>query len=290
MAATGANAASNAKESRAKYSSFIEGYLPILGDNAHEGRIAWMYLDSNGHLTIGIGHLIAKKGSDKRTVRESVAAIWSYGFSSLRAAPPIRYGKATNSMTPGPVSVRSEGEFASVWNAGAGVCQETPQSQLVPGVWGYSEPSGTKGASLHPIATVDSLTMQAVEILALGFRYHDAKKHSHTYGSSHYQPYNSYVLTENGIDRLAFDDVLAKIAEIKGESAFRDFDDFPESAQTAIVDIAYQGGAHGAARQSAFANAVKAQQWETAAAHVPFGNVAGPKRTEWRRAQLLAAV
>ena len=290
-----------------KYKAFIDGFLPTLASSAHESRIAYMYLDSRAHLTIGIGHLLAKHEhrNDRAYVQAAIQAIFGYGFVMLAAPRPPQHGHKGPAVQPGPKgapkppppppapswwdNVTSSAE--NWWHHLTGPGPRRGPVVIIP------IPERTTAPAAHPSTpgiTVEKLTDDALKIMALDIHYTKTvgKKHpkvtKHIYGASHYRSYNRFALSESGIDRLGFDDVLAKISEVKGVRAFRNFDAFPEAAKQGVIDLAFQYGAGGLSKYTAFANAVAAADWATASAQVPAGT-AGPTRTAWRRNQLAAA-
>lgn len=283
--------AAKPEDPRTKYKAFIDGLLPTLGNKDHEGRIPYFYNDSKGHLTIGIGHLIVRKGSNKAAVRTGVQAIVSYGFINKPVPPAKEHGHPHNGKKPGPLNAPTRPQPSAAPPAGSRSDQTVQQPVLRPGVKGAPQPN-TAPQAPAPVPqppTIDLLTTDAVAVLAINIHYTKPKsKKKHVYGSSHYGPFNHYVLSETGIDALGFDDVLAKIKEVKSEKNFSGFDDFPDSAKQSVIDLAFQYGAGGLNSHKAFSAAVAKQDWTTAAANVPSG-IAGPTRTKWREDQLKAA-
>ena len=294
-----------ADDPRQTYKAFIDAFLPTLSNKVHEDRIAYLYLDSSAHLTIGIGHLVAyhKQRNDRKVVRAAVETIFKYGFTNLAPARPVEHGKKTHSVVPGPLGQpKGRPGMDPQVNPGSRATQAAGSDHLLPGPHGTPMPAGATPPTptLFPPVTVDLLTDEAIKIMALDIHYTKGKsKKKHTYGAPHYQSYNHYALTESGVTSLGFDDVLAKIKEVKSEAAFKQFDTFPESAKQAVIDLAYQHGAGGITWhrdkatkkrvETAFAQAVEKADWNTAADNVPTDS-ASEARTKWRRDQLRAAV
>ena len=285
-----------------KYKTFIDAFLPTLANAKHENRVAYLYLDSQAHLTIGIGHLLAKHAhrNDRKYVQASIQAIFKYGFTDLKTTKPPVHTKKANAAKPGPKGApKPPPPPTSWWDETAHEAEQWWHNLWTPGVPGpQGAPKPTTANPTHPHApvapplvpgiTVEKLTDDAMKIMALDIHYTKPNGSHHIYGATHYKSYNRFGLTDNGMDTLGFDDVLDKISAVKTHTAFKNFDAFPESAKQAIIDLAFQHGDTGLANKTAFASAVEKSDWGTAATQVPTDN-ASTDRTAWRRKQLQAA-
>ena len=281
-----------------KYKAFIDAFLPTLANANHENRVAYLYLDSEAHLTIGIGHLLAKHPhrNDRQYVQASIQAIFKYGFTDLKTTKAPVHTKKANAAKPGPQGApKPPPPPTSWWSDATHEAEQWWHDLWTPGPHGApkpvtanpTHPKAPVAPPLVPGITVAKLTDDALKIMAMDIHYTKPDGSHHIYGAAHYKSCNRFGLTESGIDSLGFDDVLDKIKAVKNHQAFKDFDAFPESAKQAVIDLAFQRGDSGLARETAFANAVQKADWTAAAAQVP--NIAGPARTAWRRKQLQAA-
>ncbi len=282
-----------------KYKAFIDAFLPTLSNATHENRIAYLYLDSNAHLTIGIGHLLArhKYRNDRKYVQASLQAIFKYGFTGWQTSKVPEHGKKENSVKPGPKGTPKPPPVpTSPWDEFTRAAERWWHDLSTPGPRGTPKPvTAHPSAPAAPAApasstgiTVDKLTDDALKIMALDIHFIKKDGTHHVHGAEYYKSYNHYRLTESGIDSLGFDDVLDKISAVRSHQAFKNFDAFPETAKQAVIDLAFQHGDTGLANKTDFANAVGQADWSTAAAQVPTDS-AGKDRTAWRRKQLLAA-
>ncbi len=274
-----------------KYAKLFDEYLPTLAE--HEGRIAYMYLDSLGHLTVGIGHLMVRADADwtEATVRTAVAQVFTYGFTT-GFAPVTRSAGLQNRAQSGALP-RPWGCLRNDWMQSRDFDFMSVPLRMhfnaMPGVFGLPPLAALEFAPTTQAGpTLDAVTEDAVRIMKLPHTYKKKSGKNGTYGASHYRTSNRYAMTESGITRLAYDDVVKKIGELGGEKPFKNFDSFPQAAQIGLLDIAYQYGAHGAANHTKFSAAVQGMDWTAAAANVPSG-VASETRTTWRKNQFKAA-
>ena len=269
-------------EAKTKYAAFINVFLPILQSPLHEGRIPYFYLDSLGHLTIGIGHLVAKHGSSKDKVRTALQQIFKYRFTELNGSRWTKFSEPTscNFLNPrGSLGL----ELSTINDRFNRMCRPAFPDHLIPGVWGSFTPSDDY-LRLMSFPTLTMVTDDAVKVLAETTHY-VTKGKQHTFGAIHYQHFNKYGLTEDGVDALAFDDVVQKITEVLGETNFEDFDSWPLSVEQSVLDLAFQYGATGLNRHIKFSKAIANSDWKGAADNVP-GGVSGNERTIWRVKQL----
>src|SRR5208283_171536 len=126
-----------------------------------EGRSPWLYLDHLGHLTVGIGHLVHRKGTPEHSLKQGIKAIWTYGLIQLRSNKAFGKEMATqcHAVVPvpknGPASAKS---YAKTHNAAfqrlsglpsfksllerldqdtGELRSATANDSSVPGVWGF---------------------------------------------------------------------------------------------------------------------------------------------------------
>jgi hypothetical protein len=298
-----------------QYATTIESFIPIL--TVHEGWIPYMYLDSQGSLTIGVGHLVVHapgKGYPhwtKPSVTSAVQDLFQYGFESsfLHLTGLGLTSTTLSGIVPGPKPGLAELQMDRFLKGGC-MCQVIEDNQK-PGVWGGAEMF--PGARQAP--TVEAISEDAVNILGMNYQFQDPKKKKgdlSAYAASHYQRQNRFVLSDDGIHALAFDDIFSKIPAVK--AVWPKFGSFPQPAQLALLDIAFQGfpvtmkaGSKATDAQKAFDNgtgpaktafaaalAETPPNFKKAASLVPQLSTswyAGVKsdRTSWRENQLLAA-
>lgn len=269
-------------EAKTKYAAFINDFMPTLQSPSHEGRIPYFYLDSLGHLTIGVGHLMAKHGSTKDKVRTAVQQIFKYRFTQLNGSRWTKFTEPTSCTLSNPRGSLGL-ELSTIDDWFNKMCRPAVPDHLIPGVWGSFTPSDDYLQSMS-FPTLAMVTEDAVKVLAETIHY-VTKGKQHTFGATHYQHFNKYGLTEDGVDALAFDDVVQKITEVLGETNFKDFDLWPLSVEQSVLDLAFQYGAAGLNGHTKFSKAIADSDWKVAADNVP-GGVSGNERTIWRVKQL----
>ena len=255
-----------------------------------EGRSPWLYLDSLGHLTIGIGHLVHKKGASRADLETGVSALFPYGIIQIRTHPDLarNYWSACQAVATGrqknspAEAVRNRtlnaavaklddlglGALRSRIDPVSGLLSPVSDEGATPGVWGYDLPDTDASASNLAVMVEEA---GAIEKLPFGWKIPIV----------YFKCFNSFQLADRAIDQLLEDDIAAKIKEVKGQGTFKDFDKFPVPAQVAVIDLAFQYGAAGLAGKTDFASAVKNAGWGLAAAACPSG-VAQAERTKFR--------
>lgn len=260
----------------------VELYFPHVAKS--EGAVAHLYLDTKGHLTIGYGHLVfhrdglAKK--NWRTVLKNAAdKLWAYQLVSVASRQHNLwnaggYAPASRQRPPGTQAFIADGDQSTS-------CKYS--ENLAPGPWGLN---GTGGSEFAEHSRM--FFREAEEMLNLRF----GKK----YRASFYKDFASFEIgSDAAMVRLAKDDIKLKVAEVKKENAFKEFDLFPLSGQFAVLDLAYQGGAHMIAakyRNGEFGNAVRERRWYDASKLCPGPADGWPPedRQTLRRSQLIEAL
>lgn len=256
-----------------------------------EGNSRWMYLDGPGHLTIGIGHLLAKKGAKRSDIADAIKAITPDGSkiisisNSTEASTdllnrcPSKYERAIN---PDKLNSTLEGLQAA---------QTTPRAadaQFIPGVWGIDIPL-TAGATM-----IDAMAAEGMKVLE--------QKSGQRKAVEAFSCASSFMIDETTIDDLLKKDIKKARSELKGKKwirgatrskdyqvpaypAFADLDSFHTAAQMAIVDLAFQFGANGINAFKSFVAAVERKDWTAAAQTVPETQDTQQDRTAWRKKQ-----
>ncbi len=261
-----------------------------------EGRSPWLYLDFLGHLTIGIGHLVHKKGGTPQALESGIKLVWSYGMTQIRADAGFakEYLSVCRSAPPGPVTGESHaavynrtmkaaithlGSIASygslltrIGESTGAIAAAAADNPLVPGVWGYPLPASTCDQQNIRVLIQEA---QSIEQLPVGWKL----------PVDYFECFNSFKLTAPAVDKLLQDDIGKKIVEVKGEPSFKEFDGFPVPAQVAVLDLSFQYGACGLSHQTAFAAAVKNKEWLAAEKACPT-NDAQADRTKFRKNNL----
>lgn len=260
-----------------------------------EGRSPWLYLDFLGHLTIGVGHLVHKKGGAQTDLESGIKKIWSYGMNQIRADAGFanEYLSACRSLPVGTVSgvshaavynrtmtsaitslklIASYNSLIAQLGQSVGTTTAMVSDPRVPGVWGYDLPASD---SDQANVTVLIREAQHIEKLTVGWKL----------PIDYFQCFNSFELTDTAIDKLLNDDITSKVSEVKGEPSFKEFDSFPVPAQVAVLDLAFQFGARGLTNQTAFAAAVKKKDWLTAEKECPVQDTQAD-RTKFRKGNL----
>ena len=265
-------------EDAAKYAGLINAFIPILSDADHESPIPWMYLDTGGNLTIGIGHLMLKHEKwTQASLRKAVVRISSYGFRSSNFFE-IGFQLTSRSISgriPGAYPGLSDTVFNRSLSGNSDASRIWENSQ--PGVWGYNSPPSESN-----IPSVSAVLDDANKIMKIPGPYN--------FKAPYYRKLNRFELTNDGMYALAFDDVLSKISLVKGR--FAKFDDFPQPGKFALIDIAFQGMPKGSIKHPAeqaleSALAKDPPDWKAAAKTVPeltATRYAGrsSNRTAWR--------
>jgi GH24 family phage-related lysozyme (muramidase) len=270
---------------------FIDAYKPFAAQ--FEGTVPWMYRDSRGYLTIGIGHLLYKTGDSLLVLQKAIKALFNHGSGprSIRqkGAQALSFVQACNSRKPGPYWKSVQRFITSVDTASGAV--GAPHDKVF-GVLGIELPEDHE-------SDWQAMMKEAELIMKLPFGQHDA--------GGFFRCYNSYEMVGGDIDTLFRHDVHEAVMQLKGMHwvrpdahrrskdfkaplypEFQNFDKFPEAAKMAIVDLAFQLGAAGLANYGggAFRKAVGEQNWGRAAILTPQPSDAQEERNEWRKQQL----
>ena len=278
------------------YTRLIEALKPTFEE--YEGRSPWLYLDSLGHLTIGVGHLVHMKGGSLDDLETGIKELFPYGILQMRTNSAVAQdylsscqavadgkqkmadaeGVRNRTVKAAVAKLDSLGHYKSLIssiNSSSGLLTSARDDGATPGVWGYDLPD--TGASESNVAVMVQ-EAQGLEKLAHGWKAPIV----------YFRCFNSYQLSEAGIDKLLADDIAAKIKEVKGEIPFKNFDTFPVPAQAAVIDLAFQYGAAGLATHAKFVAAIKKGDWAQAADACPAG-VAQAERTQFRIDNLMQA-
>jgi GH24 family phage-related lysozyme (muramidase) len=273
---------------------FIDAYKPFAA--RFEGNVPWMYRDSRGFLTIGIGHLLYKTGDPLLALQKAIKALWRYGSGprSIRqnGTQALSFVQACNARKPGPYWKSVQRFITSVDTASGAV--GAPHDKVF-GVLGVELPKERE-------SDWEAMVKEAEIIMKLPFGQRDA--------GGFFRCYNSYELVEGDIDALFRQDVNDAIKQLKGMHwvrpdpkrrskdyksplypEFQDFDKFPDAAKMAMVDLAFQLGAAGLANYGAgaFRKAIGEKNWGKAATLTPQPEDAQDERNQWRKDQMEAA-
>lgn len=248
----------------------IDAYLPIV--RAHEGAIPFLYRDSVGHLTIGIGHLVHKanayaKNPKKKmqSLRQSLEYVWSFGVRPRRL-------ELTGLLVPSPTDIRKRGA-APVGALGDRTSTGYPsltavhsEDGLRPGPW--CDSLGCDSQSLAKDAALALWTKEATHLLTISIHYqHKKQKKKHIWGAGHYKGYTSFVMASDpAMVSLCLQDIRHHI-QFAEDQGF-DLEKFPLEAQLAVLDLVYQSGNVGP-RHPVFAKAVMDHRWTDAAKLCP---------------------
>lgn len=246
-------------------SDISDKYLPFMknyeGDVKNKGEpVNHLYLDINGHLTIGFGHLVlhrsAAKADWKSLIRKDVTRInnsfpivcddndsSSDADSSTRARPVGPAGAPGNASSPLHDHARP-----GPWDANGGDVEESP---------------------------VDIMSKEGLEMMGKGF--------GGNIGAGASEQYTTCRLKNPAdFEKLAVKDVDKMVNSLLQKNAYHEFKDFPMEGRLAVLDLAYQKGAMGLAKHyKEFGEAVKGRHWNKAAELCP--KLPGdPERTRQR--------
>lgn len=274
--------------------SFIDAYKPFAIQ--FEGSVPWMYRDSRGFLTIGIGHLLYKTGSPLTDLEKAIRFLWKTGSGprSIRQSgtQALSFVQACSARKPGPYW-KSVQRFITTVDTAAGAV--AAQHDKVYGVLGVELPKERQ-------SEWQAMVQEAQVLMKLPFGQRDA--------GGFYRCYNSFELVGPDIDALFEHDVNAVIGQIKGMQwvrpdanrrskdykaplypEFQEFDKFPDPAKMVLVDLAFQLGAAGLANYGggAFRKLIGEKQWGKAVRLTPQPEDAQEERNAWRIRQMEAA-
>lgn len=264
-----------------------------------EGRVPWFYRDGKGWLTIGIGHNLQAGGvqASEAHLKKEIAKILKYGTpNSIAGSAGMveRWTKGCSQSNSRKALGVTGDNFLNSANAGLLQDEGKPAAGAI-GVWGIAIPSSDDTAGIE-----DTMVKEALKITGVEAGQRDAKRY--------FMCLNSFEITDTMIDKILEADIQAILDSIKSEqrwdktskdpskhfktAAFpelADFDTFPDEAQMAVVDLAFQMGLNGVygIGRGAFAKLLKERRWEEAAAMVPSN--AQASRNQWRKSLLETA-
>jgi GH24 family phage-related lysozyme (muramidase) len=232
----------------------------------HEGTVPWMYLDHDGNLTIGVGHKVV---SDDDSLQGGIEKLWKYGSlnSTRKPTTPLRPASAVYRV-PGP---KMQVVFPLLNQIGLGpACSPAGRTMLSSAGGHQVNPTGgtvAKGPTVVPSSvstrnqSIQQMVQEARVIQQMDFGddgLHDAEV---------YKPYSTFRMTEPAMKAMLDEDFAQMFKYVRWDPShkFRDIEKFPEEAQKALMDIAFQTGAGGMAKMTDFADAVQKQDWKLAA-------------------------
>lgn len=179
------------------------------GKPSYEGRFGHMYLDGDGNVTIGVGHLIYQKPRNKRGVKTPVTTVDSVvkkRLAGINYTISIKYKDSkTKDESRKPTTKELEHAFKAV-------ASRTP---------------GYLGRAYEKLSN-------------LAYKTNTASWPDYSYAQ--------ISIDDKEISRLFKEDVTAKIEDIKRVLPYCQggkFDKLPVQAQEAIIDMAFNMGANG---------------------------------------------
>lgn len=269
----------------------------LLSLGTHENKVPWLYRDSLGYLTIGVGHLLLKSENAKARAnfktpltnllkcehefaRDSQTFAADYmAFCAVKARNPSLFGPKEAQQ---PIM-----DFVQKITPGS------PVDDTVPGPWGLELDTYKKAKAENP--ELELLIDEAWNIMN-----HDWKVGTFVgrpglpfvgkKAGDFFECHSTFRLTEKGINSLLDEDITVKLAELDKYVKQDQIDQWPDEAILAVLDLIFQWGAKGifAHAKTAdgkdvnkdLAKAILAQDWATAATNVPVAD--GGARTKDR--------
>jgi hypothetical protein len=234
-----------------------------------EGCKEFLYADSEGNVTVGVGHLVAKKTTGEREVRSALAEI-----------PLVHQGAGVTACSGShedhkyeayqEVRRRYDAKFDTVFNEGVKLALEGSNvdpfsvdspgtARAVLGAYGKDPTKGKNKLSADAYSQTAMRNLPTAEINA------------------------ELRLAPDGARQLLEGDLKRKYAEAVGE--FSDFDKLPVGVKLVVLDILFNGrgiGGHGGWKK--FKKAIRERDWVTALDHCGAGK--DRQRDEWRKRQL----
>ena len=202
---------------------------------AHEAAVPHLYLDSKGHLTIGIGHLVLRR-EDLRDNDKLQAALGLLSHPQYGLMVPARthgpFPKPPMSMRPCVRTLVSAAELAYCGRGAIDMSTEV----LTPGVWGGD--GADRNSDRLAQLSKDAAAALAVSGTNLGWwNWADKTKvRMSNAGMMALKRHDFFGILDGG-GTWGRNGVRAK---------FHGFDKHPRDAQMAIMDIAFQNGPKGA--------------------------------------------
>jgi GH24 family phage-related lysozyme (muramidase) len=269
----------------------------LLSLGTHENRIPWLYRDNLGHLTIGVGHLLLKveKSKARDNYKAPLTNLLTYEHEFVRdsqtfAADYVAFC-AVKAKTPsllGPI----EGQGAVVAFVDK-LTTSTVVDDTVPGPWGLELDTYKKAKAENPpleLLIDEALNMMTHKWTTGTFKDRPGIPFGGKKAGDFFECHSTFRLTEKGVDKLLDDDIKAKLSELDTYVKQDQINQWPNEAVLAVVDLIFQWGAKGIFNHAKtadgkevnkeLADAIKAQDWATAATKVPAAD--GGARTKDR--------